>query len=66
MTRKKESKSISHRVNLIPEIGKSLSLLHIFLVRLGGSGTRMKVYCNVRKGRHQIRSTSLTKGVKTR
>ena len=65
MTWKKASGTISHKVNSNPEIVKPTILIHTYLVRLGGSGTRMKVYANVRKERHQKRSPDLTTDLRT-
>ena len=66
MTRKKASGTISHKVNSNPEIVKPTILIHTYLVRLGGSGTRTKVYDNVRKERHLKSSPALNSGVRTR
>ena len=65
MTGKMASGTTLYKVNLNPELGKYLFLIHTYLVRLGGSGTRMKVYANVIKERHQKRSPDLTTDVRT-
>ena len=49
MTGEKSSGTSSQKVNLNPEIGKSLTLIHTSLLRLGGFGNRMKFYDNIRK-----------------
>ena len=46
---KKDPVTILHKVNPNPELEKSLTLLHTYIVRLGGYGTRMKLYDNVGK-----------------
>ena len=49
MTGKKASGTSSHKVNINPDIGKSLTHIHKSLVRIGVSVTRMKLYDNIRK-----------------
>ena len=65
-TGKKASGTSSHKVNLNLELCKSLTLLHTYLARLGGSVTRIKVYDNVRKDSHRKSSPYLTTGIRTR
>ena len=65
MTGKMASGTTLYKVNLNPELGKYLFLIHTYLVRLGGSGTRMKLYANVRKERHQKSSPDLTTDLRT-
>ena len=55
-----------HKVNLNPELGKSLTLLHSNLTRLTNSGVRKKVYTNVGKERGRTKSVSLSSACQTR
>ena len=65
-TGEKSSGTISHKFNTNPGLGKSLTLLYTYIVRLGGSLTSIKVYDNVRKDRHQKISHNITSGVRAR
>ena len=65
MTGKIASWTTLYKVNPNPELGKYLILIHTYLVRLGGSGTRMKVYDSVKKERHQKSSPDIIIDVRT-
>ena len=65
-TGKRASGTSAHKVNLNPELGSSLTLLHTTLVRMCMSGKCMGVYDNVRKENHRTSSPALDSAVKTR
>ena len=48
-TGKKASGASFHKLNINPDLGKYLTLIHTSTLKLGGYGMRKKVYDNVRK-----------------
>ena len=65
-TGKRASGTSSHKVNLNPELGRSLTLLHTTLNRVTNSATRMNIYNNVQSDHKRKDSPKLDTAVKTR
>ena len=63
---KRASGTSVHKVNLNPNCGTALTLLHNTLVRICRSGTRMEVVENVRKEGNRTKTIQIESAVKTR
>ena len=65
MTRNKATGTSLYKINIRSELEKYLTLLHTYLVRLGGFGMRMKLCEFLRRERHQMSSPIFTTDVIT-